>query len=168
MPRPSSQVLSLLKTVRRSRIVSRPQDDGHVHPARNGYAQVSAHTDKRGTDMLLEFGIKKALDAAWSASTVLLRRASAKWTNGPIDAEKALALHLQAVSQWSREVSFAELRSPKDLGDVFVEPDFFVSPLRTRLARMEHASYRCGTCSMTARALMWYCLDTLERARQHP
>src|ERR1044072_8454758 len=83
--------------------------------------------------MIKEYLLKKVLDASINVAKRVLRKSGSKLLTVTNDIEESLAYHLQAVKNWSSEVTFTDLKKAKYTTDIFIELDLFVYPRRVRI-----------------------------------
>ena len=84
-----------------------------------------------------EIVLKELMDFALAGMRNALRRTKADLRVSTEDLEKALDSHLRLVRNWSDEISFADLKSPKALEAVYIPLDTYLSPLRYRVSPSE-------------------------------
>jgi len=78
---------------------------------------------------VVEFALKRLIDYLGRTQTTI--RVSTE------DLETSLDYHLRFVRNWSSELSFADLRSPKDTDQAFVPLDVLLHPRRYRVSANE-------------------------------
>jgi hypothetical protein len=84
-------------------------------------------------DMIKEYVIKKALDVSFDIARKLLKESGTKLLTSEDDFEESISYHLRSVKNWSGEVSFNDLKTPKATTDIFIDLDLFVYPRRVRI-----------------------------------
>lgn len=87
--------------------------------------------------MFTELLLKKLIDKSFDIASNLLWEVGSSTGVSAEDYQKALQYHLQFVENWSAEISFNELRRPKETNTIFIDPDLFVYPRRSRIQSNE-------------------------------
>jgi hypothetical protein len=82
--------------------------------------------------MFKELLLKKLIDKSFDVATKMLFEVGSNTVSAP-DYLKALQYHIDFVENWSSEVSFTGLKTPKSTTNIFVDLDVFVYPRRTRM-----------------------------------
>jgi hypothetical protein len=82
--------------------------------------------------MFKELLLKKLIDKSFDVAKKMLFDAGSEPVSEP-DYQKALQYHIDFVENWSSEVSFVALKTPKSTTNIFVDLDVFVYPRRTRM-----------------------------------
>lgn len=95
--------------------------------------------------MLKEYAAKKGLDAALASLGPLLLSTGPFRIPQTDEVLAGLAGHMNLVTNWSKTISFTELRGAKELLGAFVPLDLYVYPLRIRASPHE----RVQTVSLT-------------------
>jgi DNA polymerase III delta prime subunit len=87
--------------------------------------------------MIGEYILKRLLDSALERGKNYLQESDSKLIPTRADQESSISNHLGAVNNWSREVTFADLKKAKRTTDIFIELDLFVYPRRVRISPEE-------------------------------
>jgi predicted NACHT family NTPase len=77
--------------------------------------------------MIQEYIIKKAIDSGLKNMNSFLEKKKTKLRQPIEDFQKAIQEHLTYVANWSKDVTFRDLRKPKDTERVYVELDYFLT-----------------------------------------
>jgi energy-coupling factor transporter ATP-binding protein EcfA2 len=104
-----------------------------------GVALKTSKEHTKENSVIKEYVIKKLLDAAYDRAKKHLFEARAGFFAfaGTEEIERSLAHHLTYVKNWSEEVSFKDLKRPKNTVNIFIGLDLFVYPSRIRIAPNE-------------------------------
>jgi NACHT domain len=87
--------------------------------------------------MLKEYVIKKLLDAGLERAKKLLTESRSSLVVTRDDIESSIYHHLRAIKNWSKSVSFSDLKQAKRTTDIFINLDLYVYPRRIRIQRRE-------------------------------
>jgi hypothetical protein len=83
--------------------------------------------------MTKEYLLKKELDVALEHAVEILEESGSKLLVTRKDIERSLASHIRSMANWSKKVSFSDLKKAKYTTDIYVELDLFVYPRRVRM-----------------------------------
>ncbi len=87
--------------------------------------------------MIKEYALKKIIDLAITSFNKMLFESKSKLLTHATDIHDKLSLHQKFVKNWSTEIAFRDLKSPKVTNKVYVELDLFLYPRRIRIDSRE-------------------------------
>lgn len=80
--------------------------------------------------MIKEYLFKKLLDASLEKAKNILKESDTTLLTPKDRMEESISYHLQAIENWSAEISFADLKKARHIDGIFIELDLFVYPRR--------------------------------------
>ncbi len=81
--------------------------------------------------MIKEYLLKKGIDVAFKMVTSALKESKAKLQSSTDDLENSVNHHLREVKNWSFEISFVDLRDPKETAKNYIHLDVLLVPKKS-------------------------------------
>lgn len=90
--------------------------------------------------MIENYIAKKSLDLAFKKAQSILANMGGSFDSDEAMLERCLKTHLNFASNWAGEISFTDLQKAKNIGDVYIPLDLYVTPLRSRITEDEEVT----------------------------
>lgn len=87
--------------------------------------------------MIKETITKESLSLIFSLANNQLKKLDLKLGSSKTDIEEAMNNHIRTVKNWSNEITFKDLKSSKQISEIFIPLDLYVYPRRIRFEKEE-------------------------------